>query len=146
MERGGKLIGIWVKPAHAAAMRSVQQAVAEAGAGLVGNVDQGGDRQVTLLDRAAWKRATAEIGEEIDPVERRANLLVEGLRLEATPGRQLRVGSCRFEITEETEPCHLMDGVREGLRVALQPEARGGVCTRVVAGGTLQVGDPVDWI
>jgi MOSC domain-containing protein YiiM len=145
METGGKLVGIWLKPAHGVAMRAVEQAEAEAGAGLVGSADRGGDRQVTLLDHAAWKRATAELGEEVDPAQRRANLLVEGLALEATPGRQLRVGPCLCEITEETEPCHLMDAVREGLRVALQPEARGGVCVRVITGGTLRLGDPVRW-
>ena len=74
----------------------------------------------------------------------RANLLVEGLRLPREPGRVIAIGaSLRIETTVETEPCERMDALRPGLRAALTPDWRGGVCGRVLTDGEIAVGDEV---
>ena len=49
-----------------------------------------------------------------------------------------------LEVTQETQPCQVMETAHRGLRAALTPEWRGGVCCRVVAGGTIRVGDRVE--
>jgi MOSC domain-containing protein YiiM len=127
------------------------QATLVAGRGLAGNANQGGRRQVTLLEAERWADALAEIGEigelgaEMDPSRRRANLLISGLRLERTRGRILRVGPCRLRIFTETTPCERMDVVYPGLRKALRPEWRGGACAEVLEGGEIAVGDEVGW-
>ena len=48
-----------------------------------------------------------------------------------------------LEITRETDPCDRMEGLAPGLRAALAVDWRGGVCTRVKAGGHIAVGDAI---
>ncbi len=91
----------------------------------------------------AWAEACAVLGEDVDPVARRANVLVSGVDLEDTRGRVIRIGDSELEVTTETVPCRLMDFVHEGLMEALKPEWRGGVSARVRTPGPITVGDPV---
>ena len=103
-----------------------------------------GRRQVTLIERADWNAAMAEVGHNISWEERRANLLVDGFDLPQTPGVRLRIGTdVVLEVTRETDPCERMEALAPGLRAALTPDWRGGACTRVLAGGTIAVGDPI---
>lgn len=103
-----------------------------------------GRRQVTLMERADWEAATAAIDRSIPWQERRANLLVDGFDLPQVPGTRLRVGeTVVLEITCETDPCPRMETLAPGLYDALLPDWRGGVCTRVLAGGTIAVGDTI---
>jgi MOSC domain-containing protein YiiM len=53
----------------------------------------------------------------------------------------LHIGEVELQITMETRPCHLMDRAHEGLRAALRPEWRGGVCCVVRRGGAIKLGD-----
>jgi MOSC domain-containing protein YiiM len=123
-------------------MDSVQEARLVVGRGIEGNADQGGRRQVTLLEAEVWRRLTAELGSAIDPSARRANLLVEGIRLAGTRGRRLRLGECLLEIRGETKPCERMDDALPGLREAMWPGWGGGAYAEVHEGGTIRPGDP----
>ncbi|MFS0736426.1 MOSC domain-containing protein [Sphingomonas sp. 1P06PA] len=101
-----------------------------------------GKRQVTVLARADWEAAIADLGTALDWSVRRANLLVDGIGLPRTPGTLLRVGhAVVLEVTGECDPCSRMDEIAPGLRAALTPEWRGGLLTRVIAGGQLAIGD-----
>ena len=103
-----------------------------------------GKRQVTLIERADWDAAMREVGHSIPWQERRANLLVEGFDLPQIAGICLRIGAeVVLEVTRETDPCERMEALAEGLKAALSPDWRGGVCTRVKAGGTIAVGDEI---
>ena len=62
-------------------MREVDRATAVAGQGLEGDHVDGGPRQITLLDLAAWRRACREIDADIDPGARRANVVIAGVDL-----------------------------------------------------------------
>jgi MOSC domain-containing protein YiiM len=121
------------------------QASLIAGRGLQGNANQGGRRQVTILEAERWADALAELGRDLDPSLRRANLLISGLRLEKTRGRILRIGPCRLRIFTETTPCERMDEACRGLKAALRPHWRGGACAEVLDGGEIAVGDEVRW-
>ena len=90
-------------------------------------------------------RAEEVLGRSVDPSARRANLMVEGVELAETVGRVLAVGECRILVHGETKPCGRMDEEAEGLQEALRPEWRGGVYGEVLAGGSVEVGDPVEW-
>lgn len=141
----GELEAIWVKPARGSPMQEVSSATLEAGAGIVGNADRGGRRQVTLIERERWSDALEDLGADVDPSARRANLLLAGVDLKESTGRVLRVGGCRLEIQGETTPCARMDEAAEGLQEALRPDWRGGVYATVVDGGELSVGQAARW-
>ncbi len=116
-----------------------------AGRGLRGNATQGGRRQVTLLSLDRWRALTAELPGPPSPAIRRANLLIEGLDLDFTRGRVLRIGEARVRIFGETRPCHQMDEACAGLQAALDPPWAGGAFGEVVEGGAIAIGSPVAW-
>jgi MOSC domain-containing protein YiiM len=75
---------------------------------------------------------------------RRANLLIEGLRLPREPGQVIAIGpSLRIEVTDECDPCSRMEEISPGLRAALEPDWRGGVVGRVLSDGEIAIGDEV---
>ena len=80
----GNLVCIWIKRAHGGPMDRVGEAEMIAGHGLRGNADQGGRRQVTLVDEGAWAEAQLELGVDVDPSARRANILLRGIDLQAS--------------------------------------------------------------
>ena len=141
----GRLEKIWLKRAVRGPMDVREAAVLVQGRGLQGNANQGGKRQVTLLDADAWREVAAEMGVDLDPSVRRANLLVRGLGLEDSRGRTLLVGTCRLRVHGETRPCERMDEACLGLREALLPKWRGGAYAEVLRGGEIRVGDPLRW-
>lgn len=101
------------------------------------------ERAVTVLSRESWRATCRTLGTELPWTLRRANLLVEGVALAGSVGRRLHVGALVLEVSEETEPCRVMDAIHPGLRAALAPDWRGGVSCRVVTPATIEVGAPV---
>lgn len=148
--REGRLRAIWIKRFKRGPMDPREAACLTAGRGVAGNANQGGRRQVTLLGEEGWAAALADLGAELGadlpPSVRRANLLVSGLRLAGSRGRILRIGRCRLRIWSECTPCERMDEALPGLRAALRPGWRGGACAEVLEGGEIAVGDPVEWV
>lgn len=147
---GGRLERIWIKRAKLGPMDPHPAARLVEGRGLEGNADQGGKRQVTVIEAEAWADALAELAAdgggaivELDPSTRRANLLVSGVRLAGTRGQVLAIGGTRLLIRGETRPCERMERAMPGLKAALEPEWRGGVYGEVIAGGEIAAGDPV---
>ena len=103
-----------------------------------------GRRQVSLLEAESWAVALAELGADVPWQERRANLLIEGLRLPREPGRIIAIGpDLRIETTCECDPCSRMEEIVPGLKAALLPDWRGGVLGRVIADGDIAIGDEV---
>ena len=141
----GRLERIWVKRFHRGPMDPAEAADLRRGAGIVGNANQGGWRQVTIVAAADWDRVVEALGTAVDPGERRANLLVSGVALAHTRDRVLQVGGCRLRVRGETRPCERMDEAEPGLRTALDPGWRGGVFAEVLDDGRIRVGDPVAW-
>lgn len=142
----GRLEAIWIKRAHRGPMDGTSRARLVAGAGLAGNANQGGRRQVTIITRESWRALAAELGASVDPAARRANLLVDGVHLVETRGRVLRVGPCHIRILGETRPCERMDEAHPGLQAALRQAWRGGAYGEALDDGEIAVGDPVCWV
>lgn len=140
-----RLEGIWLKSARNGPMEPVSEATLVAGKGLKGNADRGGYRQVTLLDADAWEAATRELGVDVNPAARRANLLVRGVDFCETADRVLRIAGCRIRIRGETLPCGRMEEAAPGLQAALAPDWRAGAYGMVLEGGLLALGDTVAW-
>jgi MOSC domain-containing protein YiiM len=94
-------------------------------------------RQVLLAD----KEALDSVG--VLPGTIKENVTVEGVDVMRLPaGTRMRLGrSAVLEITAICEPCFRMDEIREGLRAEL--DGRRGMVSRVVQGGTINVGDAI---
>ena len=122
----GKVERIWTKRAHRGPMDVVEQATLEAGRGLVGSANYGGRRHVTIISVERWAELSEVLGAEIDPVARRANLLVSGIDLTESRNRTLLVGGCRLQIGGETRPCERMEEAHAGLQEAMRPRWGGG--------------------
>ncbi|RMF02299.1 MAG: MOSC domain-containing protein, partial [Chloroflexi bacterium] len=145
-QQSGKLEAIWIKRAKAGPMDPASRATLEEGRGLVGNANQGGKRQVTIIEQERWQAVTGGLNVELDPSTRRANLMVSGITLQETRGRVLQIGDCRIRIYGETRPCELMDQFQPGLRRALQPNWGGGAFGEVLDSGEISVGNSVQWL
>jgi len=142
----GKLEAIWLKRAKRGPMDSQTRAMLKANRGLVGNANQGGKRQVTLIEKEVWAERTAQAGATLDPAARRANLMVSGIALANTRGRVLQVGQTRLRIYGETKPCERMDEAHQGLKAVMYPDWGGGAFAEVLEDGEIAVGDPVRWV
>ena len=101
-------------------------------------------RQVTVLARESWDAACDALRQAPPWTLRRANLLVEGVPLRESAGQRLRIGGVLLEITDECGPCTRMDAQLDGLTAVLKVDWRGGVTCRVIEGGAIAVGDPVE--
>jgi len=140
----GRLLGIAKVAQRKGPLIPANQAEVAVKTGIAGDARGGrSGRQVTVLFREGWEAACRDLGHELPWMARRANLYIEGIPV-PREGKRLLIGKLVLEVTQETQPCHLMDEARLGLRAALKPEWRGGVCCRVIEGGTIRVGDSVE--
>ena len=141
----GRVEALWVKRARGGPMDPADAVTLHEGRGIEGNADQGGWRQVTVIEAEVFEALADRLGPDVSPAMRRANVLVRGIRLEECRGRILHLGKCRIEMRGETRPCHQMDEQLRGLREALDPGWGGGAFGRVLDGGEIAVGDPARW-
>lgn len=142
----GVLEGIWIKRASGGRMDAAASAELVEGRGIVGNADQGGHRQVTIIEKEQWNAMMEELGSDLPSSTRRANLVVSGVSLLASRGRLLRIGECTIEIRGETKPCRLMEESLPGLQEAMRRDWRGGAYGVIARGGRIGVGDSVDLV
>lgn len=147
----GRLIGIARRAARRAPMEVLDRGEITVDRGLEG--DHKGlkfpRRRITVMSREDWAAALAELTDLGGPVSlpwtvRRANLLVEGVRLPRAAGGIVRIGHVLLEVTYPTQPCSRMDEAHRGLLKALHPGWRGGITCAVREGGLVTTGDAVD--
>jgi MOSC domain-containing protein YiiM len=135
---------IWIKRSKRGPMDAVRSVIAAPG-GLDGNANQGGRRQVTIIAAERWAELMRDLGADVPPSARRANLMISGLDLENTRGRILRVGSVRLQINGETRPCERMEEACPGLQALMRDRWGGGVFADILDEGEIRVGDAVAW-
>jgi len=132
------IVALHLAPKPHAPAQAVPQVLARAGAGLEGDYhgEAGGESQVLIADQETLE----SLG--LAPGEIREQVTVRGLDLYAAPeGTRLRMGGAVLELAAAAEPCERMEALRPGLESALR--GRRGRFARVVSGGVLAVGDPV---
>ena len=133
-------------------LRSVQEAEAQAGLGLIGDryhsgtgafsKKQGPDREITLIEQEALDGFASEYGITLMPGESRRNVTTVGVPLNHLVGKPFRIGSVVLRGIRLCEPCgHLkkltskdVDGLKH----------RGGLRAQIVQSGTIHCGDVVE--
>jgi MOSC domain-containing protein YiiM len=131
--------GVFVSPARKSGVSTrLERARAIAGHGLEGCAHANPPKREVLL---VSKEHLDGLG--LEPGAIRENVTVEGADVQAWEvGTRVRAGEALLEITMVCDPCHRMDELRDGLRAQL--EGKRGMLARVVEGGEIAVGDPVE--
>jgi MOSC domain-containing protein YiiM len=115
------------------------QAVADFGLEGCAHGQAGGKRQVLLVDRETLETM------DLRPGVLWENITTDGLNVNSLPiGQQLRVGGALLEVTMVCTPCNQMETIRPGLRRELW--GRRGMLCRVLDGGIIRPGDPIEKI
>ena len=137
------VLRLWVRPEKRGEMVERDALTLRAGEGVEGDHQLGGRRHVTLVFEDEWAAALRDLGREVGPEARRANVFLSGAGGETLLGRRVRLGGAEIEIRGVVAPCHRMDEAAAGLKDALAPDARGGLWGVVLAGGPVNLGDPL---
>ena len=127
---------------------NVAEVEADETTGLKGDHYRGknGKRQVTLIQAEHLEAVGSLLGGKIiDPLLTRRNLVVSGINLLALKKRQFSVGEVVLEMTGPCEPCSRMEehfgpGGYNAMR------GHGGICARIIKGGTIRLNDEVKLI
>ena len=138
-----RVLRLWVRPGEGAAPEPRGAISLVRGEGVEGDHTHGRMRHVTIVFEDDWRAATAELGRDVDPAARRANVLVSGGDGKRLVGTTVRLGEATVEVKGIVSPCPVMDRAAEGLQAALRPDGRGGIWGRVVAGGVVRPGDGI---
>jgi MOSC domain-containing protein YiiM len=140
----GRVEAIWVKRSVRGVMDPADEVDMVAGKGIARDASYGRSRrQVTLIEKEVFDRVRTALP-ATEPVMRRANLMLSGVRLAESRGRVLRVGGVRIRIGGETRPCERMDEQCAGLRSALSADWGGGAYGVVLDDGLVRVGDAAE--
>jgi MOSC domain-containing protein YiiM len=142
----GTLEQIWIKSSSGGPMDAADSAELVTGRGIIGNANQGGHRQVTIIEKELWEAMMRELESDLPGSMRRANFMVSGLSLLESRGRSLQIGECMIEIRGETKPCRLMEELLPGLQDAMRRDWRGGAYGVITRGGRIQVGDSARFV
>lgn len=124
--------------------RSVERVEIEAGRGIVGDRYEGSKhRQVSIQSLDALREAEEVFGSPIDPGLTRRNITISAGVVPREPGSLIRIGTVLLEVVRVAAPCKLLDDtIGPDAQVALR--RRGGSICRVLEGGTVALGDPVE--
>jgi MOSC domain-containing protein YiiM len=135
------VVAIHVAPASRLPTKAVEEVVAEAGRGLVGDRYHGTrHRHVSMQSLTDLAAASADLGLAIGAGATRRNVTVSHGPVPTAPGIRLWIGPVGLEVVRLAAPCSLLDGwIGRGARSAMH--ARGGTICRILEGGTISLGD-----
>jgi MOSC domain-containing protein YiiM len=133
-----------VAPGSRLPMRAVPSVTVETARGILGDRYHGSrHRQVSVQSQAALQEAAELFGAPVPAALTRRNITLSDGVVPREPGALLRVGPVLLEVVRVAAPCKLLDDtIGRGAQEALR--RRGGSICRVLEGGPVSVGDPVD--
>lgn len=100
------------------------------------------DRQVTLIEEETLDALARDHAIDLAPHEHRRNLTTRGVALNHLVGRYFRIGECLLFGGRLNVPCRYLEELL-GKKVFKPLIHRSGLNARIIAGGTLRVGDAV---
>ena len=99
-------------------------------------------RQVTLIQYEHIESVAKILEREVTPYDLRRNIVVAGINLFALKDRAFKIGGAVLFATGNCPPCSRMEeNLGPGGYNAMR--GHGGITTRVMASGVVNVGDPV---
>lgn len=134
------MLRLWIRPEVGRPLVEVDSLELVAGSGIRGDHTFGRMRHVTIVFEDDWNAACGELGRDVDPVGRRANVLISGGGGVEFLKRSVALGGAQLEIKGITAPCDVMERAAKGLKSALKPDGRAGVWGRVLVGATIERG------
>jgi MOSC domain-containing protein YiiM len=150
----GRVLAIFTSPEAQVPMAPIDEALLEAGRGLVGDryyratgtfsdtLKGQRDSEITLIEAEEVARFNEEQGLELGLGELRRNIVTEGIRLNDLVGCRFRVGEVLLEGIRLCEPCaHLARTVTSRALPGLVHRA--GLRACVISGGAVRAGDAV---
>jgi MOSC domain-containing protein YiiM len=132
-------------------MVSSQSVMVHAGKGIEGDRyfkpsnRKGPDNELTLIEMENIDAFNSAFGTQLSPDAPRRNIVTSGVRLNDLCGHQFKVGPILLEGIELCEPCRLFK-VRTDPRTLTVFEGKGGLRTRVISGGVLEVGATINTV
>jgi len=145
--KAGTVEWIGLRAERRGPLQSVAEAEAVPGTGLEGDHFHGqgsGVRQVTLIQGEHLDAVGAFLQRpSADPALARRNIVVRGINLFSLQDRRFRIGDA---VLEHSGPCHPCSRMEENFGPGGYGAMRGhgGITARVIAGGTIRVGDAVN--
>ena len=144
----GQVIWIGVRPKRREPLIAVDKAEAVARLALEGDhrmtKSPGSGRQVTLISQEFIDQIAHFTGHStIAPEMLRRNLVVSGINLNGLRRQRFKIGDVLLEATQLCHPCARMEQALGTGGVAAMM-GHGGLCARIIEGGTLCVGDTVE--
>src|SRR5437867_450163 len=109
------ILRLWTRSTPGGPMEPRPALDLRSGEGVVGDHTFGRMRHVTIVFADDWSDAARELGRDVDPAGRRANVLVSGRGGAALVGRTIRLGAARVAVKGITQPCPVMDQAAEGM-------------------------------
>jgi MOSC domain-containing protein YiiM len=147
--RPGEVAWIGLRAARLGPISSVSSAVLVAARGIGGDrydSRHNGPRQVTMIASEDLSAIAAFLGRvDVAPELLRRNLVTRGINLIALKDRRFRVGPAVLEWSGECAPCSRMES-NLGAGGYNAVRGRGGITARIVEGGKICVGDPIERI
>ena len=151
----GLVVSIQITQEAKGTMESLREVLAVKGRGLEGDRycnhvgsyshNPGPDREVTLIEAEALEAMGRDYGTTLDPKDSRRNITTRGVALNPlVQGREFTIGEVRMRGLRLCEPCANLVKLT-GKNVLQGLIHRGGVRAQVLNGGTIRVGDTVEW-
>lgn len=144
--RQGGVAWIGIRPIRQKPLRPLETVQAVEALGLEGDhyASPGGKRQVTLIQAEHLVTVAGLLGlDTVTPEQLRRNIVVSGINLLALKGKQFRIGEALLEYTGTCDPCSRMESnLGRGGYNAMR--GHGGLCARIVEGGTFGLGDALE--
>lgn len=141
----GRVVALSVSREKGVPKENVPEVRVVEGFGIEGDAHGGPwHRQVSFLDTSTIEWMKEIIGRPVRYGELAENITTDVDLSQVSIGDRIRVGECLFEVTQIGKKCH--HGCAIFQRVGKCEMRRRGVFTKVLKGGLIRVGDPVEII
>ena len=139
----GKIVAVCRAPAKGMQKNDIGEALLVEGMGMEGDAHFGFQhRQVSLLNAEEAAKIREKVP-HLKPGDFAENLLVEGFDLSGLKlGDRVQVGETLLEVTQIGKECHSHCAIYEAAGDCIMP--RLGIFCRVVRGGIVRSGDPIE--